>query len=57
MDYLDLYAKLFNGITDTIENLQRLQIQVEEDYLNMADEDENKVVKFNVVKGKDVSKK
>ena len=54
MDYLDLYAKLFNGITDTIENLQKLQIQVEEDYLKMSDENENKVIKFNIVKGKNV---
>ncbi len=50
MDYQKLYSKLFNGITDTIERLQELQIQVEEDYLQMREE--CNVVKFNVVKGK-----
>ncbi len=52
IDYQKLYSKLFNGITDTIEQLKELQIQAEEDYLQMGDEEENKVVKFNVVKGK-----
>lgn len=52
MDYQKLYAKLFNGITDTIEQLKELQIQAEEDYLQMGDEDESKVIKFNVIKGK-----
>ena len=52
MDYQKLYAKLFNGITDTIEQLKELQIQAEEDYLQMGDENESKVVKFNVIKGK-----
>lgn len=51
MDYQKLYSKLFNGITNTIESLHQLQIQAEEDYLDMADEDESKVVKLNVVKG------
>lgn len=51
MDYQKLYSKLFNGITDTIEQLKELQIQAEEDYLQMGEE-ENKVVKFNVIKGK-----
>lgn len=52
IDYQELYAKLFNGITDTIEQLKELQIQAEEDCLQMGDEDESKVVKFNVIKGK-----
>lgn len=51
MDYQKLYSKLFNGITNTIESLHQLQIQAEEGYLDMADEDESKVVKLNVVKG------
>ena len=37
MDYQKLYSKLFNGITDTIEQLKELQIQVEEDYLSMTE--------------------
>ena len=51
MNYQKLYSKLFNGITDTIESLKQLQIEVEEDYLQMGDEEENKIVKLNVVKG------
>ena len=45
MNYQKLYTKLYNGITDTIEQLQRLQIEVEEDYLQMSDE--RNVVKIN----------
>ncbi len=52
IDYQKLYAQLFNGITDTIEQLKELQIQAEENYLQMGDEHESKVVKFNVIKGK-----
>jgi hypothetical protein len=52
MDYQKLYSKLFNGITDTIEQLKELQIQAEKDYLQMGDEDESKVIKFNAIKGK-----
>ena len=52
IDYQKLYAKLFNGITDTIEQLKELHIQTEEDYLQMGDEEGHKLVKFNVIKGK-----
>ncbi len=38
MDYQKLYTTLFNGITETIEELQKLQIEVEEDYLQMSEE-------------------
>ena len=51
MDYQKLYSKLFNGITDTIEQLKELQIQVEEDYLSMTEEN-GKVYKFGIVKEK-----
>lgn len=53
MDYQKLYSKLFNGITDTIEQLQQLQIQAEEDYLNMTEgPEENKVLSFPAGKKK-----
>ena len=32
-DYQKLYLKAFNGITDTILSLQRLQQQLEEEYV------------------------
>ena len=50
MDYQKLYSKLFNGITDTIERLKELQVQVEEDYLQLGEE--NKVIKLRPLKGK-----
>jgi hypothetical protein len=50
MDYQKLYSKLFNGITDTIEQLKELQIQAEEDYLQLGEE--NKVIKLRPLKGK-----
>ena len=33
-EYKDLYYKLFNGITDIIEELKELQKQAEERYIN-----------------------
>ena len=38
MDYKKLYTQLFNGITETIEDLQKLQIEVEEEFLQMGGE-------------------
>lgn len=47
MDYQKLYQKLFRGITETIDQLQELQKQAEDDYLRMGEE--SNVVKFNLV--------
>ena len=38
-DYKDLYYKLFNRITDIIEELKELQVQAEEMYIN-SEQDE-----------------
>ena len=38
-DYKDLYYKLFNRITDIIEELKELQVQTEEMYIN-SEQDE-----------------
>ena len=35
-EYKDLYYKLFNRITDIIEELKEIQVQVEEMYINSA---------------------
>ena len=35
-EYKDLYYKLFNRITDLIEELKELQVQAEEMYINSA---------------------
>jgi len=42
-NYEALYLKLFNGITDVIDELKNLQTQVEEMYINNKnnDSDEN----------------
>ena len=37
VDYKDMYYKLFNKMTDIIEELQEIQNQMEEEYL----EDDN----------------
>lgn len=41
-NYEDMYALLFNNITDVIEQLQNAQLQAEEMYL--ADEEDEKKV-------------
>ena len=41
-NYEDMYALLFNNITDVIEQLQNVQLQAEEMYL-VDEEDEKKV--------------
>ncbi len=38
-DYEKLYHKLFNQIAETIEKLQQAQIDVEEMYLDMCEEE------------------
>lgn len=38
-DYKTLYHKLFNDITDAIENLQKAQQDAEEMYLDMCEEE------------------
>jgi hypothetical protein len=38
-DYEKLYHKLFNEITATIENLQKVQQDAEEMYLDMCEEE------------------
>ena len=44
-DYKKLYHKIFNKVTDVIEELQRLQIETEEEYINSLD-DERKAIKL-----------
>lgn len=36
-DYKKMYFELFNGITETIENLKKLQIDAEEKFMNCED--------------------
>ena len=38
-EYKDLYYKLFNRITDIIEELKELQVQAEEMYINSKQDD------------------
>ncbi len=38
-EYKDLYFKVFNGITDIIEELKEIQSQAEEMYINSAQEE------------------
>ena len=47
-DYQQLYSKMFNAITDTIEHLKQVQIEAEEDYLKLCENDsDSKIVQFN----------
>ena len=50
VDYKKLYHKLFNDITDVIDFLQKSQIDVEEMYLSMGDEDEENKKSEKVVR-------
>ena len=43
-DYEKLYYKMFNKITDMIEELKDLQKNMEEEYLKQAESKENKIV-------------
>ncbi len=40
-DYKELYYKLFNKITDIIEELQEIQCQAEEIYINAEQDEKN----------------
>ncbi|MBR5614775.1 MAG: hypothetical protein IKW64_05685 [Clostridia bacterium] len=42
-DYKKLYFKLFNDITDVINKLKQTQIDAEEMYLRMYDEEDKKL--------------
>ena len=39
LDYKKLYHKLFNDITETIENLRKMQQDTEEMYLDMCEKE------------------
>ena len=39
-DYKRLYKKVFNKVTDVIEELQQLQLDTEELYIKMCEEEE-----------------
>ena len=38
-EYKDLYLKLFNGITEIIEELKELQTQAEEMYISYSEKE------------------
>jgi hypothetical protein len=44
-NYKKLYHKIFNKVTDVIEELQQLQIETEEEYINSL-YDERKTIKL-----------
>ncbi|MDO4744384.1 MAG: hypothetical protein Q4A86_03260 [Clostridia bacterium] len=44
-DYKKLYHKMFNAITDTIEYLQKVQLESEEEYIK-ACEDKQKIIRI-----------
>ena len=37
-DYKKLYFELFNKITDTIENLKKIQLEAEETFITSSDD-------------------
>ena len=46
-NYQKLYLKAFNAITDTILYLQKLQLELEEEYVKSCkSEDAPKIIKF-----------
>lgn len=47
MELNPLYSKLFNAITDTIENLKQVQREVEDEYIKAGEDTPEKVIKFN----------
>ena len=45
--YQQMYAKMFNTMTDTIERFQKLQAECEEEYVRFFEnEEDEKVVQF-----------
>lgn len=53
-DYQKLYHKMFNGVTDTIESLIKLQQDVEEEYLLSCGEDDKRRAKMKLIINKEV---
>lgn len=50
-NYQKLYYKLFNAITDTIEDLKNIQIEAEEEYINSyAEELSGTIIKLHTKK-------
>ena len=49
-DYKTLYHKLFNAVSDTINNLQKIQLEAEDEYVKMGEasetDSEGKILKF-----------
>ena len=43
-DYQKLYHKLFNAITDTIEDLKNIQREAEEEYINSFDKESTEAI-------------
>ena len=40
-DYKKLYFKMFNAMTDAIEKLQQAQVEAEEEYIKLCDNDKS----------------
>ena len=49
MNYKDMYYKLFNALTDEIENLKRIQCEAEQMYIEneISDDEEKEMIKNN----------
>ncbi len=47
-NYKKLYFKLFNAVTDAIEDLKQAQIDAEDAYLEDDEIDTSKIAKFKV---------
>ena len=48
-DYKNMYLKLFRAVSESIDILQKAQLETEEIYINSSENDENKIVPLKIL--------
>ena len=51
-DYKEMYLKLFRAVTQATDILKEAQLECEEIYVNSSENDDNKIMQFKVLNGK-----
>ena len=51
-DYKEMYLKLSRAVTQATDILKEAQLECEEIYVNSSENDDNKIMQFKVLNGK-----
>ena len=51
-DYKEMYLKLFRAVTQATDILKEAQLECEEIYVYSSENDDNKIMQFKVLNGK-----